>query len=611
MPTPLVRADCFVRSGLKSRLLNLGLIGTIVLTLASAACATTSQLVEVLRDGQHRGLRTRPAGQAASSPHKPALLILAIDGLSRDLVYSMLRAGELPELGALLGQGAAGFAHAYFADDVLTTLPTTTGAAWATIFTGVVPAQHGFVGNEFFVRETKEFAAPIPVTVHASAAALSVFTEGYANGLLKAPTIYETMRSRDPAINIWVSMSQFYAGADQLLMTRHSAMVAALKASLEGRSAKNLPRKVWQDLDQEDIEVVVERLRHEPPPDVLTIYLVGADEWAHVAPEGPDAARTGYLREVIDPAVGSLRRRLTDLHALDNRFVVLVSDHGHTEVVKDAAHALWTDDTDDPPEVLRKAHFRVRPFEEDVKASDPFQSVLAYQGALAYVYLADRSSCPDTSHACDWVRPPRYEQDVLPAAEAFYRNNLDGSLSPGMKGTLDLVLTRRPVPTGHSTRPFEVYVGNGATQPIDDYLRGSPHSTYIAVASRLRELAVGVHGDRAGDVLLLAHNGDRERAQDRYYFAAPYHSWHGSPSVQDSRIPLIVAHANKSTEELRELVRSYLGEEPHAKEVGTLLVGLREGQPSKKSHSVSSVRSRAAPRARKAQSFTVPDDEAR
>ncbi|MDB4988587.1 MAG: hypothetical protein JWN04_3765 [Myxococcaceae bacterium] len=577
MPAPLLHDDDGVRSGLKSPRQQRALIGAILLAIASTACATTSQLVEVLREGQHRRLRTRASGQAASSPHKPSLLILGIDGLGRDLVYSMLTAGELPELGALLGQSAAGFPHAYFAEDVLTTLPTTTGAAWATIFTGVAPAQHGFVGNEFFVRETREFAAPIPVTVHASAAALSVFTEGYANRLLEAPTIYETMRSRDPDINIWVSMSQFYAGADELLLTRHGAMAAALKASLEGRSAKNLPRKVWQDLDKEDMEVVVDRLRHEPPPDVLTIYLVGADEWAHVAPDGPDAARTAYLREVIDPAVGSLRRRLTEQHALDDRFVVLVSDHGHTEVVKDAAHALWTDDADDPPQVLRQAHFRVRPFEDDVKASDPFQSVLAYQGALAYVYLADRSSCSDASRACDWTRPPRYEEDVLPAAEAFYRNNLDGSLAPGMKGALDLVLTRRPVPNGHSTRPFEVYVGDGVTEPVEPYLRAHPHPTYIAVASRLHELAVGAHGDRAGDVLLLAHNGDRERAQDRYYFAAPYHSWHGSPSLQDSRIPLIVAHAHKSSEELRELARSYLGEEPHAPQIGTLLIGLREG----------------------------------
>jgi hypothetical protein len=84
------------------------------------------------------------------------------------------------------------------------------------VFTGVPPAEHGIAGNEFLIRERRELAAPIPVGVDARAKALSVFTEGYANKLLSAPSIYETMRQREPNIKIWVSMSQFYRGADRL-----------------------------------------------------------------------------------------------------------------------------------------------------------------------------------------------------------------------------------------------------------------------------------------------------------------------------------------------------------------------------------------------------------
>ena len=214
-------------------------------TTALASCAVFGKVTQVVTQGEARWLRARPANDPPNSPSKPALLILAIDGIGRDLLYSMLRAGELPELGALLGQEGSSFPHAYFADDLLTTVPSTTGVAWATIFTGVPPAQHGFTGNEFFVRETREFAAPIPVSVHATADALSVFTEGYANRFLSAPTIYETMRKRDPSIAIWVSMSQFYAGADRLLMTRTSVIADALEAFLAGHTAKNLPREVW------------------------------------------------------------------------------------------------------------------------------------------------------------------------------------------------------------------------------------------------------------------------------------------------------------------------------------------------------------------------------
>jgi hypothetical protein len=123
--------------------------------------------------------------------------------------------------------------------------------------------------------------------------------------------------------------------------------------------------------------------------------------------------------------------------------------------------------------------------------------------------------------------------------------------------------------------PFEVYVGNGKTKALDAYLRAHPRPTYVACASRLRDLAVGPHGERAGDVLLLAHNGDRARTQDRYYFASPYHSWHGSPSKEDSCIPLIVAHPKRTTAELDATVRSFLGASARAQDIGKLLVGLR------------------------------------
>ncbi|HEX7479913.1 MAG TPA: alkaline phosphatase family protein [Polyangiales bacterium] len=551
-------------------------------SVALTACSAFSQLVKVVGQGDSRTLRARASDAASDSTARSTLLILAVDGIGRDLLYSMLSDGQLPELAALLGKTDAGFTHAYFAPEVLTTVPSTTGVAWASMFTAVAPAEHGFSGNEFFVREKRQFAAPIPVSVHATDKALKVFTEGYAHQFLCVPTIYETMREQDPNIDIWVSMSQFYNGADRLLMTRRGVLGSALEAFLSGHTDKNLPRGVWADLDTENVQVVVEQLGEHPVPDVLTLYLFGTDNWAHISAQAPDVSRRSYLREIIDPALGTLRKRLLEKHALEDRYVVLVSDHGHTEVLKDDAHALSTSNDNDPPAVLKKAGYRVRPFEGEVNAADPYQSVLAYQGAIAYLYLADRSTCADGATACDWTRPPRYEADVLPAADAFFRNNLDGALAAGMKGTLDMVLTRKPVPVAEDDLPFEVYVGDGKTEPLEAYLEAHPHPTYIAFASRLHELAVGPHGERAGDVLLLAHNGDRERPEDRYYFATPYHSWHGSPSREDSRIPLIVAHPKKSTAQLKALVSAQLGAQPRAQDVGRLLLGLRSRSTSSK-----------------------------
>ena len=76
-------------------------------------------------------------------------------------------------------------------------------------------------------------------------------------------------------------------------------------------------------------------------------------------------------------------------------------------------------------------------------------------------------------------------------------------------------------------------------------------------------------------------NGNRERPEDRYYFAAPYHSWHGSPSKRDSEIPLIVAHPARSDRVIASLVRSALGDGRRQERLTDLLIALRfDGAPA-------------------------------
>jgi hypothetical protein len=204
---------------------------------------------------------------------------------------------------------------------------------------------------------------------------------------------------------------------------------------------------------------------------------------------------------------------------------------------------------------------------------------MAYGGAMAYVYLADRSKCPGAQDRCTWSDPPRYREDVLAAAEAFFKNNQDGSLVPAMKGKLDMIFVREPKPVRDVDNRFEVYVGDGKTMSIDDYLRAHPHPTYVAVADRMKELAVGPHGERAGDILLLTHNGDRDKPEDRYYFAEPYRSWHGSPSKLDSEIPLIVAHRHHSRASIASWVKPILGDRPYQRKLADIIMKLRKEPP--------------------------------
>ena len=282
------------------------------------------------------------------------------------------------------------------------------------------------------------------------------------------------------------------------------------------------------------------------------------------------------MREEIDPLLGALTKALVARRMLENRYVVVTADHGHTEVMDDDEHALAMDDAHDPPAVLKKAGFHLRPFSLKVAGDAKFDSVLAYQGAMAYVYVADRSAC--RAGRCDWKRPPRFREDVLAVADAFYQASETGHRVPEMKGTLDMVLARKPKPLEKIDAPFEVYVGDGRLEPVGRYLERHPHPAYVELERRLEALAVGRHGERAGDVILIACNGDEESPKNRYYFSSRYRSWHGSPSRQDSEIALIVAHPRHSAAELGSRVKRVLGDAPFQEKFTDVLLALRYGQ---------------------------------
>lgn len=555
-------------------------IGLLAALLTFSGCAA-GHFASLFATGNSRELRERPEGAPQRSAGRPSILFLELDGVDRALLYDMLRAGELPALARLLAGDGHGFPHAYFEQAMLSTLPSSTMVAWATALTGVPPGRHGIAGNEFFVRETQQFAAPVPVSIDDTAPVLASYTDEYADDLRLAPSVWERMRGDDPDVLVWVAMQHFHPGADRLLLTDRNVIAKAFEAFLEEQVAEKVAdthsRKVYEDLDDEVVDVVSDALRKGPPvPDVLSVYLSGADSYAHVADEGPDAARRTYLREVIDPLVARLAAALERRDALADRWVVVTSDHGHSEVLRDDRHALSMAGEHEPPALLAKAGFRVRPFRLDVSRDADFQAVLAYQGAMAYVYVADRSRCPAPGEACDWTRPPRYRDDVLAAADAFWTNDRDGHIVPELRGTLDMVLVRRPRPVVESDLPFEVYVGNGRSVPVAAYLRAHPHPTYVDLDARLRDLAVGPHGERAGDVLLIAHNGDRTRPEDRYYFASLYRSWHGSPARKDSEIPLIVAHPALPAATVAAVVRDTIGGRPRQQRIADVLLALRQ-----------------------------------
>jgi hypothetical protein len=545
------------------------------LLVGCGAARAAGKAAELLSDGGSRELRKRPEGSPERSAAYPPLLVVALDGIDRSTLYGMLDRRELPALAGLLGPSA------YRDDTFVATMPSSTMAAWTTAFTGVPPGEHGIAGNEFFIREVKKLGAPAPVGFADSAPTIAIYTDGYLDALRKStPSVYERMRERDRDVLVWVAMHQIYSGADRLLLTKRSIVADAFEHALVKATASHAraARDAYAKLDEAVAESVVTALEKGPVPDVLTVYLAGADLYAHVASEGPNEARLTYLREVVDPALAKLRARLQQRGMLDDRWIVVTSDHGHTEILHDEQHALSEGAAGDPRALLERAKFRPRALKLDVEGDDDFDAVYTAGGATAYFYVADRSTCPQRKKACDWTRPPRWQEDVLPLAEALHAADREGALVPELRGTMDMILTRRPRPYAEIDAPFEVYVGAGRTVPVEPWLAEHPHPSYVDLATRLRDLATGSRGERAGDVMVLAHNGDRENPKDRYYFATPYHSWHGSASRGDSEIPLLVARTGVAAEAIAARVKRVLGAEPRQQKLTPLLLDLRYGQ---------------------------------
>lgn len=505
----------------------------------------------------------------------PRLLLVALDGVGDEELRRAIRVGHLPTVQRLFGRQIDDdvYEHAYAAPGVLTILPSTTMAGWSSVFTGMPPAHTGVPGNEWYDRDEQRFYAPAPVTTDDHAHALEMFSDGLLGRAIRVPTLFERLDVR-----AHVSLMPVHRGADLLIVPSIGDIAALFGAMARGLTDDDpVDRDQYATLDAGAIEKVVERMREHGVPDVQVVYFAGIDLYTHFAePPLPEMHR--YLHDVFDPALRRLLDAYEALGLLEETSIVLVADHGHTPVLRDERHALATDRERDPPAVLEQAGHRVRPFELDLEEEQQdYQAVLAYQGAFAFVYLADRSSCQTPGQRCDWQRPARFHEDVMPIVQAFDRATREGAYAPKLQGTIDLIFAREPPAPGQTQQAFRVWDG-ARLVPIGEYLAAHPRPHLLDLEARLEGLAVGPYGYLAGDVLLMARSGMNRPIFERFYFSELYNSWHGSAEAADSRIPLVVAHARRSGHDLKAQVDAVIGRSPSQLHVTPLVEALMRGR---------------------------------
>jgi Type I phosphodiesterase / nucleotide pyrophosphatase len=540
-------------------------IGAVVITLLSIPACTL--LSHNLATGGEVPLKTIAPAEIPETH----VLVFAMDGAGYDNFMTVIRTGHAPNISGILGHELTNgvFEHGYSSPDALSILPSSTVADWCAIFSGAPPAVNGITGDEYFVRDPPQFFAPVPVSVSATTDLQKAVVDGLIGKSMKVATLFQQLNVDSNVSLLWI-----YRGATiytTVGLSSYASMVGDLIAGkLNGDSAA---KSVSGVLDFDSVQKLIAAIEQHGVPNLQVVYFPGIDIFTHAAPN-PLASQRNYLSEVTDKAVGEVLDEYRKNDALDDTYVMFISDHGHTPTLDDDRHKLGAGAGDTPFGVVAKAGFRVRKDELSLPDGDrDYQAVLAYQGFMAYVYLADRSTCRASGTRCDWGKPPRFKQDVMPVVRAFDRVNRTGRPFARLKGTIDLIFTRVPSPPGKPQAPFEIFDGHRLV-PIADYLHDHPRPDLLDLEQRMNWLSVGPYGDRAGDIVLLAKSGEVPINQ-RYYFAADSHySWHGSADALDSRVPLMLIQVDGSGERMRKIVRGTVRQPPSEMDLSPIVRSL-------------------------------------
>jgi hypothetical protein len=546
------------------------IIGVVMLFLFSCSLLKTSGFVThtIETGGEERATRV----EVPASPTGPRMIIFALDGAVPAGMMDNIKNLQMPHVKELLGndEGDGLFEHGYAAPEALSVLPSSTIADWASIFTGSVPAWDGIPGDEWFDRETATFFAPVPVSMTDVADNTKLVTDDLIGNELKVPTLYERLRVRS-----YVSMLSVHRGATFYTTVGPDSLADLFRHLVRGALMGHEPeRSLSGTLDRASVEELNKAIDEHGIPDLQVVYFPGIDIFTHAA-EDPLNSQMRYLAHVTDGAVGQVLDEYNRHNALDNTYVIFISDHSHIPTMNDEEHRLGPDDDSSPFKAVAEAGFRVRKaslilgdFDQD------FQAVLAYQGSMANIYLADRTTCPDDDDNCDWKKPPRFHEDVIPVLKSLYQSNRRGRPIAGLKGKLDLIFSRQPTPSGTNALPFEIFDGQQLV-PIDDYLSENPRPDLPELSQRMRWLGAGPYGNRAGDIVLLPKACMNVPIENRYYFAGMTHySWHGSACEQDGHIPFILAQAKGSGEKMRSIMNKFGGATPSERKMTPLVVSI-------------------------------------
>jgi hypothetical protein len=150
-------------------------------------------------------------------------------------------------------------------------LPSSTIADWSAVFTGQAPAWDGVTGDEWFVRETMEFLAPVPVSVEDTTDITKVVNSDLVGRSLTVPTLYEQIGGRSN-----VSMLSVYKGANLYTTVAPTSLVGLfvglISGKVEGESAE---KSLSADLDSDSVPKLIDAINEHGLANLQVVYFPG------------------------------------------------------------------------------------------------------------------------------------------------------------------------------------------------------------------------------------------------------------------------------------------------------------------------------------------------
>jgi len=296
---------------------------------------------------------------SSAASERPYVLLISLDGFRWDFINR----GLSPNIQWIAENGVE-------AISLEPVFPTKTFPTHYSIVTGMYAENHGMISNSFIDQETGERFGLRNRDMVENAK----YYQGEA--------IWETLRR-----NGIITASYFWPGSE---------------INIEYRRPHHYHQYDHDRPHLDRIEGVIEwlQLPEENRPRFLTLYFSDVDSEGHQT--GPYSDEINETIVLVDSLMGILLDRLEDIDMLDKLNIILVSDHGFTEVTSDRVIELQhiLDDYDvvtdgvgpvvmikpDNPEDIEPIYLRLREEEENYKVYLK-EEMPAYWHYSAHAYI--------------------------------------------------------------------------------------------------------------------------------------------------------------------------------------------------------------------------------